>query len=82
MNEQMQDGKGIAIASMVLGIIALVLFWTICISFPCAVISIVLASVILMGQKEGKGMAAAGLSCSILTMVILFVMILFYNKFV
>ncbi|MCI8771835.1 MAG: DUF4190 domain-containing protein [Lachnospiraceae bacterium] len=62
-------GAGLAIASMVLGIVALVL---ICIPYlpaPLGLIGIVLAGVSLGCGKEGKGMAIAGLVCSIISLI-------------
>lgn len=70
MEEQMKDGKGLAIASMVLGIVALVLSCCLYfISIPCAVISVILAGISLKGGRDGKGMAIAGLVCSIISLV-------------
>ena len=65
-----QGGAGFAIASMVLGIIALV--FSCCfyfISLPCAVIGLILGAVALAKKTEGKGMAIAGLVCSIISVV-------------
>ena len=70
MEEQKNGGAGRAIASMVLGIVALVLsccFYYI--SIPCAVISIILAGVALGKHTDGKGMAIAGLVCSIISII-------------
>lgn len=59
-----------SIASMVLGIVALVLSCCIYyISIPCAIVGIILAAISLKGQKDGKGMAIAGLVCSIISLV-------------
>jgi hypothetical protein len=64
------ESAGFAIASMILGIVALV---TSCcfyyISLPCAIISVILAAVSLKNKKGGKGMAIAGLVCSIISLV-------------
>lgn len=70
MEQQTNGGAGLAIASMVLGIVALVLsccFYYI--SIPCAIIGVILAAVSLGGKKAGKGMAIAGLVCSILSLI-------------
>ena len=62
--------SGLAIASMVLGIVALVLFCVWPISIPCGVIAIILGA---LGASEckgpnprrsGMGMAIAGITCS------------------
>lgn len=70
MNEQTGGGAGLSIASMVLGIVALVLsccFYYI--SIPCAIIGIILGAVSIKGNHAGKGMAIAGLVCSIISIV-------------
>lgn len=62
--------SGCAIASMVLGIIALLsscCFYYF--SIPCAILGVILAGVSLAGRKSGKGMAIAGLVCSIISLV-------------
>ena len=64
------SGEGMAIASMILGIVALVVsccFYYI--SLPCAIISLVLAAVTLKGNRGGRGMAIAGLVCSIVSLI-------------
>lgn len=70
MEENTNGGAGLAIASMVLGIVALV--FSCCfyyISIPCAIVGLILAGVSLHGQKGGRGMAIAGLVCSIVSIV-------------
>ncbi|WP_229408000.1 DUF4190 domain-containing protein [Massiliimalia massiliensis] len=75
---QQTPSKGMAVASMVLGIIALVLscFWYI--SVPCAVVGLILG---ILGRKKceaAKGMATAGMVMSIIAivLVILFITVL------
>lgn len=77
MEENMQqpnnitnESKGLSIASMVLGIIALVFFCFVYICIPCGIISIILGGVALATKKAGKGMAIAGLVCSIIGIAI------------
>ena len=60
-NVPQTESKGLSIASMVLGIIALVLFCIPFVCFPCGIISVILGGVSLAGKKAGKGMAVAGL---------------------
>jgi hypothetical protein len=63
-------GSGLAIASMVLGIVALVLsccFYYI--SIPCAIVGVILGAVALSKKTAGKGMAIAGLVCSIISII-------------
>lgn len=68
MNEK--KSSGLAIASMVLGIVALCLsccFYYV--SLPCAVVGVILAAVSLKGDNGGKGMAITGLVTSIVSLV-------------
>ena len=60
--------NGLAIASMVLGIISLVLWCISIISIPCAIIALVFG--ILSIKKKGKGMAIAGIATSSAAIVI------------
>lgn len=73
MSEQVtngQGGSGLAIASMVLGIVALVVSCCLYyISIPCAIISVILGAISIKNQKPGKGMAIAGLVCGIISLV-------------
>lgn len=54
-----KDRKGFAIASMVLGIVALVFFCIWYISIPCGILAIIFG--ILAIKSTGRGMAIAGL---------------------
>lgn len=69
-NVPQTESKGLSIASMVLGIIALVLFCIPFICFPCGIISVILGGVSLATKKGGKGMAIAGLVCSLVAILI------------
>ena len=63
-----EPGKGFAIASMILGIVSLVLFCT-CINVPLAIAAIILA--IVQFVKNGKnGMAIAGMITGIVSIVL------------
>ena len=77
MEEQTNGGAGLASASMVRGIVALVLsccFYYI--SIPCAAIGVILAAVALGKHTDGRGMAIAGLVCSIISLIpAIFVMV-------
>jgi hypothetical protein len=58
--------KGMAIASMVLGIVSVVLFCIWYVSIPCAIIAIVLG---FLAKKAGKiGMATAGIVTGIIAL--------------
>lgn len=70
MEGQTNGGVGFGVASMVLGIVALVMsccFYFI--SIPCAIIGIILAGIGLSGNKERRGMAIAGLVCSVVSLI-------------
>lgn len=69
-NNMPSQSKGLAIASMVLGIVSLVFFCFVYICIPCGLISIILGGVALANKKPGKGMAIAGLVCSIVGIAI------------
>lgn len=64
-----QESKGFSIASMVLGIIALVLFCIWYVSIPCAILAIIFS--IIGKKKGGKGMATAGMVLGIISLAIL-----------
>ena len=64
---------GLAIASMVLGIVGLVTFCISFITIPCSLLAIILGAVAMRKIKshklKGQGMAIAGLVCGIIAMV-------------
>lgn len=65
-----QGGAGMAIASMVLGIVALLLSCCVpYVPFVCAFLGVVLGGVALGKKTAGKGMAIAGLVCSIIAFI-------------
>lgn len=69
-NNNNKNSVGLGVASMVLGIIALVMsccFYYI--SIPCAIIGLLLGAASLALKKGGKGMAIAGLVTSIVSLV-------------
>jgi|SRR5579872_848479 len=57
------EPNGLAIASLVLGIVALLLFWIPFIGWLPVILGVVLG-LIAMQQSGGRGMAMAGLVCS------------------
>lgn len=67
-------GSGFGIASMVLGILALVFFCG-CFNIPLAIISIILAIIQLSRKGEGKGFAIAGIVTSVVSVILTVVMI-------
>lgn len=62
------EKKGMSIASLVLGIISLVLFCYIYVSIPCAILAIIFG--VLGKKKGGAGMAKAGLVLGIIALAI------------
>lgn len=69
------DGNGLGIASMVLGILALVFFCG-CINIPLAIISIILAIIQLSRRGEGKGFAIAGIVTSAISVILMILAII------
>ena len=62
-----KKSAGLAIASMVLGIVALVLSCCVpVVTFICALLAVILGGVSLAKKMGGKGMAIAGLVCGII----------------
>ena len=62
-------GKGMSIASMVLGIVGLVFFWVIYISLPVAIVGIILGALSkkkLVEAGAPAGMATAGIVMSVI----------------
>ena len=68
MDENKTESKGFSIASMVLGIVSLVLSCFIYISVPCAILAIIFG--VIGMKKGGKGMGIAGLVLGIITIVL------------
>ena len=72
-------GKGMSIASMVLGIISLVLFWFIYLSVPLALIGIILGAISKKKLSEvgaPSGMATAGITTSIIAIALVILIVL------
>lgn len=66
--ENSEEKKGLSIASMVLGIISVVLFCFAYISIPCSILAIIFGFV--GKNKGGKGMAIAGIVLGIIAIVL------------
>jgi len=64
--------SGMAIASMVLGIVSLAMFCVWYLAIPCAILAVVLGTVargpITRGQATGRGMATAGIVCGVIAL--------------
>ena len=70
----MIPGKGLGIASMVLGIVSLALFCVLYLAIPCAIVGAILGGVALSKAKQAgvkNGMGVAGLTCSLIALGIL-----------
>lgn len=68
--EQNNGNKGMAIASMVLGIIALVTCICYCTAIPLGIVSIILAIIVLVKKKSGKSFAITGIITSGIAIII------------
>ncbi len=72
-------GKGLGVASMVVGIISLVLFCIWYIAIPCAIVGVILGGVALSKAKEvgmKNSLAVAGIACSCVALGIALLFIL------
>ena len=72
-------GKGLGIASMVLGIVSLVLFCFLYIAIPCAIVGIILGIVSRNQAKKAgapTGMSTAGIVCSAIALGILVIVLI------
>ncbi len=69
-----RGGAGMAIASMVLGIVSLVLFCIWWLAIPCAILAVILGIVARgkanRGEAEGRGMATAGIICGAIAILL------------
>ena len=76
-NQPASSGKGMAIASMVLGIVSIpgICFWIV--GLPCAIVGLILG--ILYNKKnEHSPMATAGIVCSIIAIALLVLVLILY----
>lgn len=64
----MEEKKGLSIASMILGIVSVVLCCVWYISVPCSVLAIIFG--IIGKKKGGRGMAIAGLVLGIIALAL------------
>ncbi len=79
-NGQPQESKGLSVASMILGIVSVVLFCFWYLSIPCAILAIIFG---VMGKKKGgKGMAKAGLILGIIAIVLVILVIVGLAAFI
>lgn len=68
--EENNGSKGLAIASLVLGILSLI---SCCSCFPLAIVGLILSIIALVKSKNGKGLAIAGLITSAVALVVFIV---------
>lgn len=66
--EQQNGGKGLSIASMVLGIVSVVLCCLWYVSLPCAILAIIFG--VIGKKRDGRGMAIAGLVLGIVAIAL------------
>lgn len=66
--EQQNGGKGLSIASMVLGIVSVVLCCLWYVSLPCAILAIIFG--VIGKKRDGRGMAIAGLVLGIIAIAL------------
>lgn len=78
--DEKQESKGLSIAAMVLGIIAVVLFCYPVVSIPCAILAIIFGVVGM--KKGGRGMGIAGLVLGIVALALYGLMVLGVLSFV
>jgi len=82
-NTYQQQGRGMGIASMVLGIIALVItIISCCLPFGYLLASVlgllsIIFGIIAIAKKSGKGMGIAGIICSVVGLLLAIIMIVF-----
>ncbi|MBO5303838.1 MAG: DUF4190 domain-containing protein [Lachnospiraceae bacterium] len=70
-----EGGKGMAIGSMICGIVAIVLSCVWYVSLICGIVAIVLG--VMYNKKNGKcGMTTAGIVCGVIGMILAVVLIL------
>lgn len=78
-NVQQPESKGLSIASMVLGIVSVVLFCVVYVSIPCGILAIILGFV---GKGKGaKGMAIAGIVLGIIAIALYILALLGVTSF-
>ena len=61
-DKKTNPGKGMAIAAMVCGIIAVLSCAFALVAIPCGIVALVLGIIALVKKKDGKGMAIAGVA--------------------
>lgn len=81
--QQAPQKKGMAIAGMILGIGSIILFWLSWIALIIGIVGLVLSIIGLNKAKKdpanygGRGMAIAGIICSVIGILIVVIMLVF-----
>jgi len=76
-----QEGNGLAVAALVLGILSIVLFWFPFVNWILALLAIIFGAIGMAKGKrvgKGRGMAITGLVCGVLCVAISVISILFF----
>lgn len=68
--------SGLAIASMVLGIVSLCISCIPIISTICAILGLVFGCISLRGNKSGREMAIAGITTSIVSIILMIIFLI------
>lgn len=76
-----EKGKGLAITSLVFGVLSLLSFWVIYISVPSMIIGFVASVNALKKRTAYKGMAIAGIVSSSISLSIMLVLIVVFALF-
>jgi len=78
--------NGMAVASMILGILSIPMMFAYCVGTPCAIVAIVLGHIARgkarRGEASGEGMALAGLICGYASLLLVGALIAIFAIFV
>lgn len=70
--------SGLAIASMVLGIVSLCISCIPIVAIICSILGLVFGCISLRGNKPGRGMAIAGIITSIVSIILMIIFLIIY----
>ena len=73
--QQKKPGNGLAITSLVLGIVSIVFFCT-CFNFVTAILAVIFGIIHLIQRSEGKGMAITGIITAAVSVILTVIMII------
>ncbi len=66
---QSKPTSGLAVASLIFGILSLVICWTGAGGIICGILAVIMGGAGMATKKGGKGMAVAGLVCGIIALI-------------